>query len=294
VRIPAQASTAIVVIGDAILDVHAWPAVPIAVGADVPATVRLNPGGQGANLAVRLARQGLDVMLACVMADDPAGRIVQAALDADGVRTSSSAATATGVVVVLGSAGGERTMVSERAPLVLRPDLAVAAESWLMLSGYVLLQEDGTAVATRLATHHGGRILVGCAVPDALRDRWRAGIVAFRPDLVIANRAEADELLAGLELPGMAVTDSAGAEARIGEVRARADAAVGPPAVDTTGAGDAFAAGIVAGLVGAAWPPDERVLRAAVERGVALASAVVRQPGAQARVPGEREAGLEA
>jgi ribokinase len=291
---PVQASPAILVIGDAILDVHARPAVPIQVGADVPAVIRLSPGGQGANLAVRLARQGMDVTLACAIADDPAGRILRAALDADDVRLSSSAGTATGVVVVLGGAGGERSMLSDRIPLVLRSDLPVAAEGWLVVSGYLLLQEDGGDVAARLGNHHGPRIVVGCAVPVALVERWRGNLVDLRPDLVIANRAEADELLAALDLPGLAITDSVGAEARIGEVRARAEVVAGSPAVDTTGAGDAFAAGLIATLAGAAWPPGEPVLRAAVERGVALASAVARQPGAQARIAGEREARLEA
>ncbi|HEX7171942.1 MAG TPA: PfkB family carbohydrate kinase [Candidatus Limnocylindria bacterium] len=278
---------AIVVIGDAILDVHVRPAMPMEMGADVPAAIRLSPGGQGANLAVRLARQGLDVTLACALADDAAGDILRTALDADGVTRSEAVAEVSGVVVVLGGDGGERSMLSDRAPLGLRANLAIGLDAWLVVSGYTLLQEDGPPLAQPLTVHPGRRILVGCAVPDHLIDRWRAGLAIVRPDLVVANRAEADRLLPGLDLPGLAITDATGAEARIGAVRARADVPAGPAAVDTTGAGDGFAAGLLAGLAGAPWPPTEPVLRDAVARGVALATAVARQPGAQARVPGE-------
>jgi sugar/nucleoside kinase (ribokinase family) len=284
---------AILVIGDAILDVHAWPTIPIEEGADIPAAIQLSPGGQGANLAVRLARQGLDVTLACALSDDPAGRILRAALDADGVARSEAAADSTGVVVVLGDDRGERSMLSQRARLPRSlVDGTATPDTWLVVSGYVLLQDDGPILAARLAAHHGPRVLAGCAVPNDRLDRWHAGLAALRPDLVVANREEAERTLDAEHEHGWAITDASGAEVTIGEVHARADVPTGPPAVDTTGAGDAFAAGLIAGLAGASWPPTEPVLRVATERGVALASAVARQLGAQAPVAGERPATL--
>ena len=277
------------VVGDAILDVHVRPTFPIADGADVPAAIRLVPGGQGANLAVRLARQGLEVTLACALGHDPAGDMLRTTLAAEGVTCAEAAVEATGVVVVLGGDDGERSMLSQRVQL---PRSAVAGrgrtDAWTVVSGYLLLQEDGPAIATALAAEGGRRALVACAVPDALVERWRAGLDAVAPDLVVANREEADRLLAGVDLPGIAVTDAAGAIVRIGEVQARAAAPHGPPAVDTTGAGDAFAAGLLAGIVVSPWPPTEPMLRAAVHAGVHLASAVARRPGAQALVEGER------
>ncbi len=285
--------SAILVIGDAILDVHARPMIPIEEGADVPASVRLSPGGQGANLAVRLARQGLDVTLACALGDDPAGGILRAALAADTVELSEANVDATGVVVVLGDARGERSMLSQRAPLPRSlADVTPAPDTWLVVSGYLLLQEDGPMLAERLASRPGRRVLVGCAVPSHLLDRWRAGLAALRPDLVVANREEADRTLDRRHEHALAITDASGAEARVGDVHARAGVPAGPPAVDTTGAGDAFAAGLIAGLLDAAWPPGQPALRVAVERGVTLASAVAHQRGAQARVAGERPATL--
>jgi sugar/nucleoside kinase (ribokinase family) len=56
--------------------------------------------------------------------------------------------------------------------------------------------------------------------------------------------------------------------------------------VDTTGAGDAFAATLLAALH-AGWPPDADALRAALARAAGAASAVARAIGAQAPIDGE-------
>jgi sugar/nucleoside kinase (ribokinase family) len=58
-----------------------------------------------------------------------------------------------------------------------------------------------------------------------------------------------------------------------------------PDAVDTTGAGDAFAAAVVAHLRERPWPPSPETLTAAMGEAVALAAQVTRVTGAQARVP---------
>ncbi len=284
----------VVVVGDATLDVHVSPMRPMAAGSDVPAEIRMRPGGQGANLAVRLARQGVAVTLVCVHADDPAAAMVRSALADDGVIVASHSTDATGVIVVIGDASGERSMLSHRAPIP--PDVAATvaglSPAWLLVSGYALLQPDASALASGLAAVPARRVLVGCAVADDALDAWRAAARQLSPDLVMANREEAtaarlDDLGAAL-----AITHATGAEARIGDQHVRVAAPAGPPAIDTTGAGDAFAAAFVASMAGATWPPSRDALQAAVERGLRLASAVVRVPGAQARVAGERPAML--
>lgn len=284
----------VVVVGDATLDVHVSPMLPVAAGSDVPAEIRMRPGGQGANLAVRLARQGVAVTLVCVLAEDSAARMVRTALAEDGVSVEPLAADATGVIVVIVDERGERSMLSHRAPLP--PDAAAIAAAltpaWLLVSGYALLQPDASGLASRLAAVSARRVLVGCPVTDDALDSWRAAAAELRPDLVIANRQEA--MAARLDDLGavLAVTDANGAEAKVGDQHVRFEAPPGPPAVDTTGGGDAFAAAFVVALVETTWPPYQDALQAAVERGVRLASAVVRAPGAQARVAGERPAML--
>lgn len=78
-------------IGDALLDVMARPAMAIRAGADVPAEIRIACGGQGANLSVRLARQGIGVELICGLGDDPAASLVTDALRAEAIQVVSAA-----------------------------------------------------------------------------------------------------------------------------------------------------------------------------------------------------------
>lgn len=296
-RVPAAvAVTAVVVIGDATLDVSVSPVRPMAPGADVPAEISMRPGGQGANVAARLARQGVDVTLVCALGHDPAADMIRQALAADGVSLVDLPVEETGVIVVIGGADGERSMLSRRAalPTGVADAAARRAAGWLVVSGYALLQPDAMELAAHLAALPMRRALLGCAVADDALPAWASAVRRLDPDLVIANREEAHRArLQGIGRT-LAVTDAAGAEARSGDALAAAATTPGPAAIDTTGAGDAFAAGLLADLLDAAWPPDEARLQAAVEAGVALASAVARVRGAQARVPGEREARLPA
>jgi len=274
------------VIGDALLDVHVVPASAIRPGEDIPAAVRLRPGGQGANLAVRFARQGVAVTLTCSLADDVAGRIVRSALESEGVALHAIEANATGTVVVLLDERGERTMLSQRAPFAASGADGLAADGWLVLSGYLLLEPDGEALARAAAALPGRRVLVGCAVPDDSVAAWRSAAGSFAPDLVVMNAVEMARL--AIDGPhGRVVTDSGGATATIGSVTAHARLAPGPDAIDTTGAGDAFAAALIAGLLDEGWPPREASLREALGNAVELAGAVARTAGAQARVAHE-------
>ena len=91
----------VTVIGDALLDVRALPATPLRPGADVPASIDLGPGGQGANVAVRLARRGVPTRLVCRIGPDAAGDLLRRALAADGVEVLDLGAERTGAVVVL-------------------------------------------------------------------------------------------------------------------------------------------------------------------------------------------------
>jgi ribokinase len=100
---------------------------------------------------------------------------------------------------------------------------------------------------------------------------------------VVMNTSET-ERLAPAGTHGIAVTDAGGATATIGTATAQVRVTPGSEAVDTTGAGDAFAAALVAGLLDAEWPPAQAVVEGALRGAVELAAAVARVPGAQARV----------
>ena len=293
-------ATAITVIGDALLDVHVVPAERPRPDGDVPAEIRLEPGGQGANVSVRLARQGMVVRLVCALGSDAGGSLLIERLAADGVEVVDLVASATGAVVVLLDAARERTMFSQRVPLAvgLRPEL-LAGVDWLVVSGYVLLERaagiSGSGDSPR-------RVLLGCSLSSTEVAGWLGAALALRPHLAVVNAAEARGLC-GVDAPPRAlarqvadrlaaiavVTHPGGAAASsLDGVAAEITAAAGGgPAVDATGAGDAFGAGLIADLADADWPPDARRLERAMASAADLATAVARVPGAQGRVPAE-------
>ena len=162
--------------------------------------MRIGLGGQGANLAVRLARRGATVELVCALGDDPGGTLVREALGREGVGLSVVATDATGTVVILLDQHGERTMLSQRAPFAAgagtRP-CATASRGWsYRATCFSRPMRDELAGALASAPADGVR-LVGCAVPDAMADDWARAAAALRPDLVVLNRDEARTLIPG-------------------------------------------------------------------------------------------------
>lgn len=282
----------VAILGDALLDVSLTPTEPMRRGGDVPAAVRLGPGGQGANIAVRLSRLGVRARLACGLADDAVGRLLRDALDAEGVEVLAGSVPASGAVAVVVE-GGERTMLSQRAPFTSALDVAslAAGAGWLAISGYALLEDDALEMAQRCGALGVRRAVLGCDVPSGRLAHWLAVLAAARPDLVILNGDEATALPNGADLDALVVvTGRDGVRAtRQGVGVAVAAAPAAGVAVDSTGAGDAFAAALIAEL-GERWPPDEGVLRAALASALAAARRVVGVAGAQGVVDGERVA----
>jgi sugar/nucleoside kinase (ribokinase family) len=299
------AAPLVVVIGDALLDVHVDPSEPMRPGGDVPASIRMVPGGQGANVAVRLARRGVRVRLVCAVGPDAAGRLLREALAADGVDLDEIDAPHSGATVVLRDASGDRTMLSQRVP-VLGHGLdasPVADAGWLAVSGYVLL-ERGARIPT--SGDSARRVVLGCSVGPRQSADWMAAARSVGPHLVILNLDEARALageasaapphlaaVLGDRLGSVAVvTHAGGSAAAVGGDTFEVTAPPSAPAVDTTGAGDAFAAMLIAGLLDAAWPPGRGALRRAVLDASTLATAVAGVAGAQGRVAGEHGASL--
>ena len=282
----------IVVAGDVMADVVVALAGPVAHGSDTPARIAHRGGGAAANLAVWLARADAPVHLVGRVGDDAAGRGVAEELAAAGVAGALQVdpALATGTCVVLVEPGGERSMLPDAgANAALAAVPLPAGATHLHVAGYALLHPGSrpAALALLAAAREAGlpvSVDPSSAAPLARATavlEWVAGVT-----LLLPNRAEA-AVLAGTDDPESAactltahaqeVVVKLGAEGALwtdGEAVARVPA---PPvaAADSTGAGDAFAAGLLAARRRGAGPEE------ALAAGCALAAEAVARPGAR-------------
>jgi ribokinase len=250
----------IATLGDLMLDVIVRLEEPLARGDDVRALTRTGAGGQAANVAAWAASLGASARCIAKRGDDAAGELVARELGGHGVElVGPVAAGSTGVVVSVVGADGDRSMASDRgvAP-ALEPEELDAA--WLEcdvlhLSGYALLREPishAALLAVRLARDRGARVSVDVAAWTEIRAfgpvRFRELLDSIAPDVLFATEAEW-EMLGGAYLTAPTGVIKRGARGAIVVTEdARLDLApVAAEVVDTTGAGDALAAGFLLG-----------------------------------------------
>jgi ribokinase len=262
----------VVVVGDLVLDVVLAPEGDLARGTDTAGHVILRQGGSAANAARWLGRLGMRPTLVCAVGRDAIGRALVADVAADDVdvRVVRTAGTPTGRIGVLVESSGERSFVTERgAALQLRPeDLraewfeAVAA---VLLPAYSLLDHPlGLAglAAARLGHEAGALVAVDLSSAAPLLAAGRAAaidvITSAGPDLLFATADEAAALLGPrreerlLDLAPSAVVKRGRKGVTVllrrGGETLRFEVATTPVSTaDTTGAGDAFDAGFLAG-----------------------------------------------
>ena len=246
----------VVSLGDLVLDVVVRTTSDVARGADTPARVSLSAGGQGANVAAWVASLGAHARWLGKRAADPAGRLAAEDLAGHGVELSGPVEPAgNGVVVSLVEHGGERSMFPDRgvatelAPEELLPEWLDCDH--LHVSGYALLAEPVARAAVRsveLARAAGARVSVDLSswstIRDAGVDRFRALVASIAPDVVFAN--EEEDAAFGGPLPGVSWILKRGADGCSFDGDERPALPV-PEVVDTTGAGDALAAGWIVG-----------------------------------------------
>jgi sugar/nucleoside kinase (ribokinase family) len=265
----------IVVAGDVMTDVVASLSGPVAPGSDTPARVVQRGGGAGANVAVWLARAGAAVTLIGRVGDDAAGREAAEGLRAEGVdaRLAIDPARPTGTCVVLVEPGGERSMLPDAGANAGLEAVALPGDAThLHLAGYALLH-PGSRPAARALLAAARSAGLGVSVdPSSATPLRRTGAATFLEwvgavDLLVPNRDEA-AVLTGMPDPkaaARALTSHArevvvklGAQGALwtdGETQVRAPA-VDVLVTDTTGAGDAFAAGLLAARLAGAEPAD--------------------------------------
>lgn len=270
---PPTPKPRVLVLGDLVLDVVLVPDQPIEAGTDVPGTVGFRQGGSAANTARWLARLGMETQLVCAVGRDGAGRSLVAQISRDGVRVRAArvAGYRTGRIGVLVAPTGERSFVADRrAALALRPDHL--RSDWftgldlIHVPGYSLMGEP-IAAAARAGVRYaraGGAIVSTdlSSIGPLLAHGRRAArdlIASIAPDILFATEAEAQAFLGRYAADGMIEHASVvvikrgvrGARVVAREADGniiRFDVATAQLAAgDTTGAGDAFAAGFLGG-----------------------------------------------
>jgi sugar/nucleoside kinase (ribokinase family) len=261
------------------------------------ASVRV--GGAGANTALALAEIGMQVRLIGCVGDDQLGHWMREELEPAGLADELlvTGTGSSGLTVALESAQRDRTFltylgVNAEWSGAMIPKSALATENLLLCDYFVAPKLQGEVAADLLAATRssGGRTFFDTAWdPQGFTDETRAQVadVLGLVDVFLPNEAEACAL-AGLS-PGAARDAARHLQGLSGgwivvKLGARGCLAAGPdgveldvpaPAIrsaDTTGAGDAFNAGLVHALSeGAAW---DEALRAAT----GFASTVIARP----------------
>jgi sugar/nucleoside kinase (ribokinase family) len=276
-------SSVLVTIGDLVQDVVVWPAGPIERGTDNPAAVHRTRGGSAANVAVFASRFGPSRFIGRV-GDDALGRALVAELERAGVEPRVQVAGRTGSIVILVDEAGERTMFPDRAAAAELADVPVA---WL--DGAALVHATAYAFATpeshattaallRAARQRSMLVSLDAASVGVLRTQQFAETLrTIEPDFLFANRDEAQLLrLDCLALPRTTVVVKDGPRPIVVRTPAGTTSVDIAPisARDTTGAGDAFAAGYLSAVLDGAHPSR------AVRVGHELATTVLGTPGA--------------
>lgn len=288
----------VLVVGDVITDIIVMPEGPMVRGSDRRATIRTRPGGSGANQAVWLGSLGVPVRFV--------SRVAAADLEANiayfrsrGVEPvlASDPSAPSGVLISIVDADGERSFLTDRGANInlTAEDLPVSLldeTDLLLISGYAFFAPGPRAAVIALLRAARERNIPTAVDPASVGFLREVGPEAFLKwtqgtGTIFANLDEALELTGSVDLNlqmqtlgrfyGRVVIKRGVAGAAIGGRGGVQLAMPSPPSevIDTTGAGDAFAAAfLVAELAG---QPPEACLKA----GIAAGSEAVTRLGGQ-------------
>ncbi len=287
----------IVALGDFMLDVVVKAASSLQPGGHCLTQAHVSPGGSAANFAVWARRLGADVGLIGRVGDDLIGRALLRDLEQEGVVSGVRVGEeTTGLTLALVGKDGSQTMLGARGATAA---LSAADLDWPLLDQAELLHvtaysffEDAPRVAALTAMNYvkdrGKQISLD---PSAYRYLQSVGPGAFLAlaqgaDIFLPNLDEG-RVLAGEREP-QRVIDALLQHFPVVALKMGPDGAIAGadgtivhhpgfavPVVDTTGAGDAFAAAFVVSWL------ERHDLALAVREGNRIAAGVVQVAGAR-------------
>ncbi len=258
-------------------------------------------GGSAANTIVGVADMGGTAAYACKTGEDSFGRRYLEEMKKLGIHIETpQEAGQTGTCVVLITPDAQRTMltnlgISSTLDSIHMNEAEIAKAKYLYVEGYLFAGGSTRAAALKaidLATANGVKVALTISDPfliDICRDQFRE-LIEGPVDLLFCNEEEAKSLT-GLDDPidcahaihkhcaNVALTLGKNGSIIMHEGEAFPVEGVGVEAVDTTGAGDMYAAGVLYGITnGLSW-------QQAGHLGSHAAARVVSQMGARLPAP---------
>jgi sugar/nucleoside kinase (ribokinase family) len=283
----------LVTVGDLVEDVVVWPDAPNRYGTDNPSAIHRARGGSAANVAV-FANALLPARFIGCVGDDPVAEALTSELAGHGVDVRVQRRGRTGTIVVLVDADGERTMYPDRAAAA---ELSEVPESWLEsaallhVPSYCFAAEPGASAVLamiRYARHADIPVSLDASSTEMIETyglaRYLDLVESIRPAVFFANAHEARLVdVTRREFAATLTVVKNGADSTTvtwpGGGPRTVPVPPSPPARDSTGAGDAFAAGFLAARAHGADPVE------AAHSGHQLARSVLFSPGATALRP---------
>ncbi|HMH37722.1 MAG TPA: PfkB family carbohydrate kinase [Streptosporangiaceae bacterium] len=263
-------------------------------------------GGSAAITAVAAARLGLRVALAAAVGADPAGEFMRDQLAAEGVDVSFVAVrqdAPTGMTVAL-SRGGDRAILTALGAVASLtaadvPEALLAGARHVHASSWFLLQDClGPGLGALFSAARSAGVMTSLDTNWDPSGRWASpdlSAAIAQAGLLLPNEAEAvrlangclaaaddlDSAVSALVAAGPRVVVKLGERGALcadGPARCRVSLPPVTPA-DTTGAGDCFNAGLIAGLL------DGLDLAEAAALGCAAGALSTAAPGGTASAP---------
>ncbi|MGY1702640.1 carbohydrate kinase family protein [Geodermatophilus sp. SYSU D00766] len=293
-RWPRRAGSGpVVAVGKLVADQMLELSEPLRAGSQQRVVRTTTAGGAPANVTATLTRLGTPARLAGWAGADPLTDTLLAGLAARGVQTAVVRRGRAPLSTVLVHPDGERTPLTDRGEGGLTPDDVRAG--WLAdaavvhLDGYDLLRfPDALVAVASLARDAGVPVSVDIAAAARIERHgvaaYRGLLAGLRADLLFCNAAEAAVLglLGGLpaEVPPLVVVHAGAHPTRVLTRAGTWQVPVAPLPEgrlrDTTGCGDALAAGVLAGWRGGA--PVLDAVRTGHEAAAVVAGVLGGQP----------------